>query len=845
MPFTAGARVGPYELLSRIGAGGMGEVFRGRDTRLDRPVAIKLLSSAHEPSPKQLERFHLEARAISRVNHPYICALYDVGQQDGVAFLVMELLEGETLAARLERGPVPLDRALVLGAQIANALDAAHAHGITHRDLKPTNVMVTREGVKLLDFGLARFRGADGDATEATRSFPSLTEEGVVVGTLPYMAPEQAEGRDADERTDIFALGIVLFEMTTGRRPFQGTNRASLTAAILTERPPLVSTLLGTAPPAVDRVIEKCLAKDPDERWQSARDLASELRWLGEGSGLRQVVLAPDGRRGRSRYALILAALAGVLIGAGGLWMLGRQLPLAASATPLPRFTQLTFRAGTLISARFAPDGQTIVYSAAWQGGPQALYMVRQGNLESRPLGIEHTKLVGISSSSELAFLRASHFSPLLYSVAGTLSRVSLTGGAPREVLEDVVGADWIPGAQDFAIVRARRVEFPAGKTIYESERTLYGGRVSPGGDRIVIGEGGDIVVLDRAGRRTVLSTGWAQVGGMGWSPKGDEVWFSAASDTVQPTLKAASMSGAVRVLLQTPPGTWDLADVLPGGRALLVHHYVSGDIACLPPKEARPRDLGWLSGSIPVALSADGVTLLIGEWYARLTYIRKTDGSDAVRLADTYPIDLSRDGRFALVDSKGPERWLVVPTGAGTPKPVPLGSFEEADAPHFLPDGGRISFSASEKGTTRRLYVQSLVDGTVRAISPDGLQTTGGLPTPDGKSVLGSSNGVSAIYPIAGGPTRHLPSVTPDDEPIQWSTDGRLLYVRPRSVWPPAVERVDVHTGARERWLTLVPSDPVGFDNAFRVRITPDGKCYCFDYGRLLSTLFLVEGLT
>ena len=701
MAFTAGARVGPYELLSRIGAGGMGEVFRGRDTRLDRPVAIKLLSSAHEPSPKQLERFHLEARAISRVSHPHICALYDVGQQDGIAFLVMELLEGETLADRLERGSVPFDRALLLGAQIAEALDAAHVHGITHRDLKPSNVMLTRDGVKLLDFGLAKLRGADGDATDATRSFTALTEEGVAVGTLPYMAPEQVEGRDADERTDIFALGVVLFEMTTGRRPFQGTSRASLTAAILTERPPLVSTVLETAPPAVDRVIEKCLAKDPDERWQSARDLASELRWLGEGSGLRQVVPAPDGRRGRSRYTLVLAALAGVLIGAGGLWMLGRQRPLAASATSLPRFTQLTFRAGTLISARFAPDGQTIVYSAAWQGGPQALYMVRQGNPESRPLGIEQTKLVGISSSSELAFLRASHFSPLLYSVAGTLSRVSLTGGAPREVLEDVVGADWIPGAQDFAIVRVHRVEFPAGKTIYESERSLHGGRVSPAGDRIVLSEGGDIVVLDRAGRRTVLSTGWDHVSGMGWSPKGDEVWFSAAADTVRPMLKAASMSGAVRVLLQTPPGMWDLADVLPDGRALLVNHYVGGDIACLPPGETRPRDLGWLSGSIPVALSADGANLLIGEWYARLTYIRRTDGSDAVRLADTYPLDLSRDGRFALVNSKGPERWLAIPTGAGTPKPVPRGSFEQADDPHFLPDGARISFSASEKGTT------------------------------------------------------------------------------------------------------------------------------------------------
>jgi hypothetical protein len=840
LPLTAGARVGPYELLSRIGAGGMGEVFRGRDTRLDRLVAIKLLSPAPDVTPKQLERFHLEARAISRVSHPNICALYDVGQQDGVPFLVMELLEGQTLANRLESGPMPIDRALEIGAQIADALDAAHGHGITHRDLKPGNIMVTREGVKLLDFGIAKLRDADEGAAQTTESI-SLTDEGAMIGTLPYMAPEQLEGREADWRADIFALGAVLFEMTTGRRPFQGVSRASHCAAILTENPPLVSTLLPTASPAVDRIIRTCLAKDPDERWQSARDLASELRWVRERS--RQDATGPPRFRRPSRQALAVAALAGVVTGAAGLWMLRGHAPLAATGASVPRFTQLTFRAGTLTSARFAPDGQTIVYSAAWQGQTQALYMVRQGNVESRPLGIENAKLLGISSSSELAFLRASHFS-VVYPSPGTLTRVSLTGGAPRGVLDDVVGADWIPGTSDLAVVRSNRVEFPAGRTIYETVRGLAGGRVAPGGDRIVVREHGDIVVLDRAGRKKVLSTGGATIGGLGWSPKGDEVWFAAAIDTLRPTLKAVSMSGAVRVLFQTPPGVWDFADVLPDGRVLAVHQYLTGDIACLPPGESRLRDLGWLSGSIPVALSTDGRLLLIGEWYANVTYLRKTDGSDAVRLADGYPLDLSRDGRFALVNFKGPERWLLVPTGPGTPKPVPPGVFDQADDPYFLPDDKRIVFSAAEKGKTSRLYVQTLADGTLRAISPDGVRTTGGLPTPDGRSVWGRSNGAGTIYPVDGGALRSLPFVASDDRPVQWSPDGKLLYVRPVNAWPPVIERIDVITGKREPWLKVVPSDPVGFDNVFRVQLTPDGRSYCFDYGRLLSTLFLVEGL-
>ena len=280
MPLAAGARVGPYEILASLGAGGMGEVYHARDSRLDRAVAIKVLTSSRGATPVELERFQREAKAIARVGHPHICTLHDVGQQDGMAFLVMELLEGETLAERLERGLLPLDRALVIGIQIAEALDAAHSKGVIHRDLKPSNVMLTASGVKLLDFGLAKLRDADYDdsAQKSTKSL-ALTDEGTVLGTLPYMAPEQVEGRQADARTDVFALGVVLYEMTTRRQPFQGKSRASLAAAILTHDPPPVSSLAAAAPASLDRIVKKCLAKDPDERWQSARDLASALQW--------------------------------------------------------------------------------------------------------------------------------------------------------------------------------------------------------------------------------------------------------------------------------------------------------------------------------------------------------------------------------------------------------------------------------------------------------------------------------------------------------------------------------------------------------------------------------------
>src|SRR5467141_2475537 len=285
MSLPSGTRLGPYEIVAPLGAGGMGEVYRARDTRLDRTVAVKILPSHLSNDPTLRQRFEQEAKAISSLNHPHICALYDVGHQDGTEFLIMEYLEGETLAKLLEKGPVPLAQVLKYGVEIADALDKAHRQGIVHRDLKPGNIMITKSGAKLLDFGLAKAAvplttGATLTAG-ATRTTP-VTQQGTIVGTFQYMSPEQIEGKELDGRSDIFSFGAVLYEMVTGRRAFQGKSQLSVASAILEKEPAPISSVKPMTPPALERCIKRCLAKDPEERWQTARDHALELKWIGQ-----------------------------------------------------------------------------------------------------------------------------------------------------------------------------------------------------------------------------------------------------------------------------------------------------------------------------------------------------------------------------------------------------------------------------------------------------------------------------------------------------------------------------------------------------------------------------------
>ena len=851
MPLAAGDRIGRYEILAPLGAGGMGEVYHARDPQLDRAVAIKILTSSRATGP-QLERFQREARAVARITHPHICTIYDVGQFDGVPFLVMELLEGETLADRLEHGPLPIDRALITAGQIATALDAAHRKGVIHRDLKPSNVMVTASGVKLLDFGLAKLREIEGAETleRSTKSLP-LTQQGTVLGTIPYMAPEQVEGREADARTDVFALGVMLYEMTTGRPPFEARSPASMLASILTHDPPPLSSVRPGVPAGVDRVVRKCLAKDPDERWQSAADLNAALQWSREDSAsAHSPPHAIDKRRYFSRRALA-ALLVVTAVAALAAWILTGRVTSGTGAAS-PQFIPVTFRTGTVSSARFAPDGETIIYSAAWGGDTYALFMTRRGSPESLPLNIPDARLLGVSPTGDLAFLRGSHNALRLLAPpgTGTLTRVAMTGGGPREILDDVVAADWAPGGE-LAVVRRDRVEFPLGKTIHGPHQ-FRDVRVAPDGQRLALVGRRAVVVLDRSGNKTTLSSGWGELITIAWSPSGQEVWFAAeprANDRSPWTVRAVSLAGEERVVFYSAGTALAILDVFRDGRALIATHAGKMGCSCLPPGQVQPRELAWLDGSAPEALSADGRTVLLSELLSGAgksgsTYVRQTDGSDAVRLGEGYGEDLSPDGKWVLT-TEVPTRqhWILLPTGAGSPRTLPPGPLVGRGEANFLPDGRRIVFGGNEKDRRGRIYLQDIDSGSIRAISPEGVGTAA-LATPDGRHVFGWTGGRLFKYAVDEGAPVPLPFLNPDDRPVQSSPDGSVLYVWRTDAWPPAVDRVNTATGEREPWKIIQPADPVGVDSVIRILITPDGRSYCHDYVRFLSGLFIVEGL-
>jgi serine/threonine protein kinase len=429
MPLDSGTRLGPYELLAPVGAGGMGEVYRAKDTRLERTVAVKVLPAHLSENAESRQRFEREARTISQLSHPHICALYDVGNQDGVEFLVMEYLEGQTLAERLVRGPPPLEQVLRYGIEIADALDKAHRQGIVHRDLKPGNVMITKSGVKLLDFGLAK---AVAPATpQQMTSFPTqqaLTQEGTILGTFQYMAPEQLEGKEADPRTDIFALGAVLYETATGRKAFSGKSQASLISSIMGSEPPPVSAVAPMTPPAFDRIVRKCIAKDPEDRWQSAADLGSELKWISESSQTDPPL--PLISRARRRDRLFLWMALAVAMAALAFTVLRRE----PTATPRKiRFTIPLPEGNTFGSfaqagaVAVSPDGRRLAFTAVPPGGRSALWVRDLDALTPRVLpGTEGAALPFWSPDSRF----------IGYFAGGKIKRVDVSGGVSQTLCD-------------------------------------------------------------------------------------------------------------------------------------------------------------------------------------------------------------------------------------------------------------------------------------------------------------------------------------------------------------------------------------------------------------------------
>ncbi len=852
---TPGARFGAFEILEPIGVGGMGEVYRARDTRLDRIVALKLIRTSNAPSRDRVERFTREARAVSRLNHPHICALYDIGEHEGESFLVMEYVAGETLARRLERGRLGADEVLLYGEQVAEALAAAHRSGVIHRDLKPSNVMLTRGGVKLLDFGVAKLRDMEPTGEAATMS---LTEDGLILGSLPYMAPEQLEGKPVDARADLFALGAVLYEMATGRPPFHADSRASLIVAILTEPPAPATADAPITPPLLAHTIRRCLAKAPEDRWQSAADLAATLRWIADPAGRGENNAAAPARVPR------FLQVSGLVAATAAATVLAAFVAFRSPPPPAAVYTPVTFRHGVVSTARFSPDGQNVVYSASWEGSPYDVFLGHEGTPDARPLGMKDGRILSVSTVGDLAVVFGRQNVTQPYGLS-TLARLPLAGGTRRDLLDGVTEADWIPGTDTLAIVRVRQadgisvVEFPMGTKVHEA-LAVWSLRVSPDGGRVAFFEGprrfgtapeAMVSVVDRSGKKSTLSAGWAGLG-LAWNPAGSEIWFTASRGARPPALEAVSLSGRPRSILAAPD--WlVLQDIFRDGRVLLSRNSIRLAISCRARGDATERDLTWSGGSMVSDLSPDGRMVIFNETlYGAASGIptvfrRDLDGSAAVALGSGTARSLSPDGKWVLALVRG--QLVLVPTGAGSPKTISTANLKAVANAAWLPGGTRIVFTGvdSSNAASSRIYIQDLNDDAPRQITPEGVSLADRAPSPDGIHVLARAGARWLLYPIVGGDPQPVPSIAADDEPLRWTPGGESLYVVSRKE-PLAqrrdIVRVNLANGARTRLTTLVPPDLVGVDNVGPIAITPDGQAYCYTYLRRLGALFIVAGV-
>ncbi len=839
----------------------MGEVYRARDARLRRDVAIKVLPSVVAANSDLLKRLEREARAIGQLSHPNIVAVYDVGSEEGVEYVVMELIEGETLGDVLSAGRIPPRKALDYGIQIARGLAAAHEKGIVHRDLKPDNVIVTRDGrVKILDFGLAQ--QFSGNALSEMTS--KLTTPGTTVGTVSYMSPEQARGQTLDPRSDIFSFGTVLFEMLSGTLPFEeGTVFETMTAILNNETPDLRERV-PNLPPLLYRIVTHCLEKAPGARFQTAGDLVFDLEACAElswaPSNARYIEPPAPARPRRAFPVNVAIAVAATVAVMAAAWLVyAKRWNPAADVS----FRRLTFRPGLIPSARFTADGETVAYSASWKGGPLGVHVLRTDRPESQSLAIPNAELAAVSHGGEMAVLMNARFYD--WTGGGTLAVVPVLGGTPREIMNGVTLADWSSDGR-LAVWRVnekgeQQLEYPPGNVLYSSPALVFALRVSPKGDQIALnirteGQKSEVIVIgtDRSKRKLASAVVFAR--GMAWTPDGKELWFTTPPDGQEvPAIYAVTMDGQQRMVMRTPGWPW-LHDIARNGTVLLALNGSQGGIMVQQP-DGTEKELSWLDASVLADVSTDGKYVLFtesneGVQYKSTVYMRATDDSPAVRLGEGIALGFSPGRDVALAMRRAATRGdlLLLPTGVG--KMEVLHNDLQCVWAGWLPDG-RILINATTKEGPR-MFIQAR-DGTPpRPLTPPGMaigstNSVGGGATkpvsPDGRFVFVFDGQKRPwLFPVAGGAPQPVRGVLPNDRPGGWSRDGRHLYVFHTLEVPAKVYDVDLATGERRLLRQFSPADPDGVFRMGPFLLMPDGHSFAYGYYRQVSTLYTAKGL-
>jgi Tol biopolymer transport system component len=818
----------------------MGEVFRARDPRLRRDVALKVINPSRA-RPESIKRFEREARAAAALNHPNILAVFDVSIEGPVPYVVSELLQGESLRARLDRGSLPYHKALEYGIQIAQGLAAAHGKGIYHRDVKPANVFITHDGqVKLLDFGLAKLTIPDPLQDSSEPTVPEISHPGHALGTVGYMSPEQVLGEEIDHRADIFALGAVLYEMLTGHRAFQRATPYETMYAVRKEEPEDPLVINPSLAPGAAVAVRRCLEKNREERFQSARDLAFHLNQLAQSTTGSQPVHAEPASGRRLAIPAILAF--GALVGAlAWLW---------PEPTSTPSFLQLTYHRGRIGGARFA--GQSIVYSETLGLDPPEVSLKLAGGPETRRLGYADADVLAACSGELVLSMRQTFYGGERF--IGTLATAPLGGGTPHEILEDVEDADCEAGGDRLVVARARglseesQLEYPVGNTLYRSPGSLHEPRLSHDGRHVAfredtagLGSGGQIVVVDRDGEVVLRTRDWTRARGLAWSPEGDEVWFAAAEGRANRALRAVRLDGRQR-LVHEGPGSLTLWDVAPDGRVLITRDDERLVVMGRPPGATSEVDISWFDRGGLGALSRDGRLLVLGDRFG--IYLRRTDGSPAAKLgsAEGFPDDLSPDGSLVLATTLSGDELFLVPTGPGEVQPLPIEGVQFYGSLWF-PDGHRILVNGREPGRKLRSYVTDVSGRRLEPITEEGTWALSISSDGERLAAIADEGGIT-LWPVAGGPPRVVPGSEPGDRPVRWSEDGESLWIFRRGEVPARIDRLDIATGRRERWRTLVPSDAAGVYSILGLRITPSGHSYFYNYRQALSELYEVRGL-